>query len=139
MDKAWLAILGVIFVTLAIVPARANTDYRCLHDCMAGGASGRSCLVQCTYVPIQKQPSAPSIPGQGPTRQSPNAQFDAPIPIPTDQITAPPNQTAPPYATPQKGLSPTTAPLGPSTNFQCMNTCTQQGYQHDYCLEACSY
>jgi hypothetical protein len=74
--------------------------------------------------------------------QSNHSQFLAPIP--SLQVILPPQPGQAQFASSAtialaKPPSPTTQPLGPSTNYKCLYGCVSSGYQHDFCLEACSY
>lgn len=153
---AALIFIGVILAASDTV--LADTEYRCLRDCLnAGAVSPGQCLASCTYTPLAATrpgpaasgsvpgtPSAtatpgPAAPGSVPSLQSRNAQFTPPAPVNQLYVGAPTNIGIPGYATPGRVLSPTTQALGPSTNYQCINACSQKGYQHDYCVGTCSY
>jgi len=112
--------------------ARADTDYRCLSDCLGGGTAGSRCLASCTY---QK------IPTGRPQSEfnSAHNQFDAPTPSSQLFLDSQEGLSRPGSATPGGSLSPTTQPLGPSTNFTCVRNCTARGYQYGLCLGSCSY
>jgi len=134
-----LAVIGLAWVAPAM--AWADTDYRCLSDCLhAGALSAQRCLAQCTYQPLTQAPP-PLTPEQAQIApQSRYSQFQAPVP--TDELLLPPStdqSTSPWLSTPKSSLSPTTQPLGPSTNYKCVRDCLGNGYQHDLCVESCSY
>jgi hypothetical protein len=117
--------------------ARADTDYRCLNVCLRGGKPGSKCLAQCTFTPFPAS-QGPLSPAQAALQPlSRHSQFLAPNPSNDIVIFGP--EAGPPIGTPQQSLSPTTQPLGPSTNYKCVRDCEATGYQHGYCVAGCSY
>lgn len=120
--------------------AHADTDYKCLSDCLGNGGVGSRCLASCTYQPMNGVQLWQMPPDQAAIMpQSRHSQFFAPVQ--TDQLTtgSDAGPSHPPYSTPTQQLSPTVQPLGPSTNFKCVRTCLDNHYQHDLCMESCSY
>jgi hypothetical protein len=130
----WLAVVGGAANAIT-GEARADTDYRCLSDCLNSGAgtSGAQCLARCSYQ-NNSQPLQPKS-----EFQSAHSQFIAPAP--TDEILVGPSHgpLPGPTGTPGASLAPTVQPLGPSTNYTCMRNCQAKGYQHALCISGCSY
>lgn len=139
---AGLAVAIACLGALPVARAHADTDYKCLSNCLnAGNSTGSKCLISCTYVPLTTSPQPPLTPDQSLLLpQSRHSQFLAPSPSTPDVISIGPDSAlTPPNVTPMNSLSPTTQPLGPSTNFKCVRDCLGLGYKHDLCVESCSY
>jgi len=132
--------------------SRADLDYRCLKECMAGGSSAQFCLSSTGCAYVGKANYLPADMGR--QLLSPNRQFDAPTPQSSEnlivpgpsapklqQVPAPVGMPAgaPVYSTPGAMITPTIQPLGPSTNYKCRAACLQKGYQLGLCQQQCSY
>ncbi len=109
-----------------------NMDYRCLNLCVAQGTPAGSCRTSCTY--LRDDVLAP----QQAQRSTPNSPFTTLYP--TDPgVVVPIAPTAAAPGTPGPMLSPRTQPLSPSTNYQCVAQCDQNGFAYSYCKQKCSY
>lgn len=126
-------VLAVVFAIVTAAPALADTDYRCLSDCIKAGRTAYACFATCSYPGEASPPLQPQGPAQ---KQSAHSPFTAPAP--SSEIVVP-GFSPLPAGTPASRLSPTTQPLGPSTNFRCVNSCLANGYQHELCVQNCSY
>lgn len=135
-DRTRFARRTVLAITLTIMTAAsalADTDYRCLSDCIKAGRTANVCFATCSYPGKE----LPALQPQGPAqKQSAYSPFTAPAP--SNEIIVP-GLFPLPEGTPASRLSPTTQPLGPSTNFRCVSNCLANGYQHGLCVQNCSY
>lgn len=132
-----IGLLTAALILSAAVPALADTDYRCLADCIRAGNIGASCMASCSYLGTTSlSVSQPLTVAQKQTAHSP---FVAPAPTESIVIAPPESFAASPGGTPPTRLSPTTQPLGPSTNYKCVNDCLGNGYQYGLCVQRCSY
>jgi hypothetical protein len=108
-------------------------DHRCLNVCVAGGGRNSTCLQSCTFIkPEMLLPQAAQ-------RSTTHGQFSPPVPIGGAIVPFSGAAPLPGYTTPSKAISPTTAPLGPSTNYRCVAQCQQGGFAFGYCTQSCSY
>lgn len=126
-----------IAAATAALPTRADTDYRCLTDCVHEGNSGTACLANCSYPGSEAPPQGPE--GGQILKQSEHSPLTAPAPVTNVIVVQPVGTASFPAVTAAGKLSPTTQPLGPSTNLKCVRSCLAGGYQYGLCVMNCSY
>lgn len=111
MRRRVFLVLGLMFMVSA--PARADTDYRCLTQCVDSGLGSQPCLVRCTYVKAKAVPDANTVVGHN--------QFAAPQPSDGTLIAAPLPKTA-----------------AAQEDYQCLAACEKDGEQVVLCQRQCA-
>jgi hypothetical protein len=124
-------ILAVVLVCGSLsVSALANTDHRCLNNCVSQGTVASSCLQTCTYdsaSPLVVQP-----------RTAGNNPFTALTRVSSDEISLAPVSTQSGAVGPQGRSMTQTGPLqGPGGRYQCLAQCVQSGLMNDICRRQC--
>ena len=100
-------------LAFASFSAQADTDYRCLNECIKNGGSATACLTQCSY-------NNPKI-NEKIIPQNKNRELVVPVPI--DSVTLPSAKT------------PTIE--SPSKDYACRTQCLKSGKQYKYCDGNC--
>jgi len=135
--KRWVSSLLFATIIQGIVclagTAQAETEYRCLSDCLSLGNPGRSCLQSCEYVAPEEM-AKPSQP-----RSSNHSVFTLSQPV-TNVVILP---TAPVTSLPilkPMNLQGVSAGAGPTAGsyYVCKAQCQQNKYAADYCAQSCA-
>ncbi len=127
--KVILCTLAIVLlsVTLRTAPANADTDYRCLSNCIAiGTTSAAGCRQQCSYnVPLAggagkstRNASVTNVPnGLAATHKVFNT------PVPSEKL-----------IDPKSSLSKKPAP---SKDYACVQQCLNNGHAYKFCNLSC--
>jgi len=115
--------VALIIFTGYTIPAIADTDYRCLTQCVNGGRPSTVCLKECSYNNTPLPTSSPSSIGTGQERlEYSHKQFAAPVPV-SNGVILPPVQTN---------------HTAPDKDYVCVAKCQQEGMQYQFCEEKCA-
>lgn len=118
MHKLKIAFAFIIF-SVSAISAMADTDYRCLTQCVNNGRTSVACLKECSYN-VAPTP-APSAGGQNSLEFS-HRQFSAPAPLNSGTL-------LPPVRTNHTSAD---------KDYVCMARCQQNGMQYQFCEEQCT-
>jgi hypothetical protein len=116
VKNVFAGFLIVLFVAgLYAKTVRADTDYRCLNECINGGKTASVCMPRCTYEPNapEKKPSNKAT--------STHRQFSAPVPSEQLVINRPNHK-----AVDDQGK-----------DYRCVLECAQSGQQYQFCEQRC--
>jgi hypothetical protein len=100
-----------------VVPAKADTDQRCLSLCINNGGAASTCMPQCTYNETPHDAGASKI-----NTLSPHDVLQAPTPA-EGVLLLPTHKAAAPIA---------------DKDYVCLNQCLQDGGQYDRCSKTCT-
>ena len=117
--KAFIPFVVVIVLALLFSsPAVADTDYRCLNQCVRDGKTSTACMSECTYMPAHAFRSNDS---KNNTTDNHNP-LATPQPVGEDTLLEPKAPTALPKA----------------KDYVCMATCQKNGMQSELCEKKCT-
>ena len=128
-------ILFALVLTLIagfVIPAQADTDYRCLNVCVDSGKAAIDCRDQCTY--------NPAIPN---TKKAPAPQghkiFEAPQPFNGIVLDSSNPAEAGNLNSKIVAINPAHKKGGASgKDYQCIKQCLQGGLQYQLCDQSCT-
>jgi hypothetical protein len=110
------ALTMMLLAVLAVMPAPADTDYRCLHECVNGGRASSACLDDCTYTPEHTFKNTNLNPLVA------NKPFTAPQPLQEHALVLP----EPPETRHE------------TKDYACAAKCQKSGRQYQLCEELCT-
>jgi len=131
----FVTILCVVFVFSLLVPAWADTDYRCLNMCVRAGKPGTTCMSQCSYsLPVTSVPgtSPPTSAEQDLSGSTPKALADT---LGNHRLL----ETLKPIDSNQILVNPKPAsPYNESKDYHCLSQCLQSKMQYQACNMSCT-
>ncbi len=107
-----MRVLAMLLVMVCALPAWADTDHRCLSNCMREGGASAVCMGKCTYT---HAPSLPSVENAKPEPFAPLRRHGA---IKSSDV-------AKKHVTPEK-------------NYLCMSECLKQKTPYSFCEQRCA-
>lgn len=115
-------VILLTFLMGSALPAIADTDYRCLTQCVNEGTSSATCLKKCSYNIAPSPTPAPTVGAGQETLEFSHRQFAAPVPLKNGEI-------LPPVHTNHEA---------PEKDYACVAKCQQEGMQYQFCEESCT-
>lgn len=115
MSKLLCFTIGcLVFGGVLAPPVHAETDYKCLHQCVEQNSDRQACMSRCTYG-TKDEGQTPAPAGKG------HKLFAPLVPVEQGEVV-----TSKPRAKPPENL-----------DHVCLNACLKEGLQYAYCSQKC--